>query len=95
MKNKYYWEIVPAFANEKICSFNFQVFRRRFFLRDKLEYTGFYMFNRDLEVIISSNMDPGNQPEELTHILEGAEYNSVEHTCGLFAELIFDQFASK
>ena len=97
MREKYYWKIVPTIANEEICSFNFEVLRRRFFFGDKVEYTGFYMFNRHLEIVASNVNDFGSLPlkERLEHIVQGAEYNSVEHMCALHAEMIFEQFASK
>lgn len=94
MKRKYYWKIVPTIANEEICSFNFEVVRRRFFFKDKVEYTGFYIFNRHLEIVASNVNDFGSLPlkERLEHIVQGAEYNSVERMCAFHAEMIFDQF---
>lgn len=97
MKRKYYWKIVPTIANEAICAFYFEVLRRRLFFKDKVEYTGFYMFNRHLEIVASNKNDFGSLPlkEKLEHIVKGAEYHSVEHMCRWYAECIFKQFASK
>lgn len=94
MREKYYWNIVPTIANEEICSFYFEVVRRRFFFKDKVEYTGFYIFNRHLEIVASNVNDFGSLPlkERLEHIVQGAECNSVEHMCAFHAEMIFDQF---
>lgn len=93
MREKYYWNIVPTIANETMCSFSFEVLKRGL-LKDKVVYTGFFIFNRELEVITSNQNAFGRQPlnQKLKHIVNGAEYNSVEHMCRLYAEVIFDQF---
>ena len=96
MKEKYEWNIVPTIANNEMCSFYFEILRRGF-LKKRVVYTGFYIFNRNLEVVISSIYDIGKPPisEKIEHIVKGAEYNSVEHMCMYYADRIFEQFKNE